>query len=103
MGTYNILRSYLECPRCEHEVEAEIECHFGDTREMHQLKVGDRYPWWERKEPHNGGRPAGGTMEGEGYMECPHCHRDAFLRVLVHEDVIAGIEPDSGRAGYLRD
>ncbi|MEW6159666.1 MAG: hypothetical protein AB1813_19730 [Verrucomicrobiota bacterium] len=70
---------------------------------MLDLKIGDRYPWAERKQPHNGGRPEGGAADGEGYMECPHCHKDAFLHVLVRDDVIVGVEPDATKSGYIPD
>ena len=66
---------------------------------MADLKIGDRYPWVARKQPQNGGRPEGGTVDGKGYMECPRCHKDAFLRVLVRNDVIVGVEPDTEKPG----
>lgn len=103
MGTYNVLRTSLACPRCGVEVETDIDCHFGWTGEMMDLKIGDRYPWAERKQPQNGGRPEGGTVAGEGYMECPHCHKDAFLLVHVREDVIVAVEPDAKKPGYISD
>jgi hypothetical protein len=67
------------------------------------LKLGDRYPWVPRKQPQNGGRPEGGSLAGEGYMECPHCHKDSFLRVIVRDDVITAVEPDRDRHGYISD
>jgi hypothetical protein len=70
---------------------------------MVDLKIGDRYPWRERVQPQNGGRPDGGTVDGEGYMECSLCHKDAFLRVLVRNDFIIGVESNTEKAGYIPD
>ena len=103
MGTYNTLHTSLKCPRCGIKIEAEVDCYFGSTGEMANLNIGDRYPWSERKKPQNGGRPEGGTADGEGYMECPHCHKDAFLRVFVRNDVIVGVEPDKTKFGHIPD
>jgi hypothetical protein len=70
---------------------------------MIDLKIGDRYPWRERSEPQNGGRPDSGTVDGEGYMECPRCHKDAFLCVRVRDDFIVGVEPNAQKNGYVPD
>lgn len=101
MGSYNVLQTSVLCARCDSQVETAVECHFGYTGEMTGLRIGDRYPWATGKQPQNGGRPDGGTVHGEGYMECPRCHKDAFLRVIVCEDVILGVEPDASRSGYI--
>ena len=103
MGTYNTLHTTLRCPRCGVEVDATVDCHFGYTSEMVELKIGDRYPWLPRKHPQNGGRPEHGTVDGEGYMKCPRCHKDSFFRVLVREDVIVGVESDAQKPGYISD
>ena len=70
---------------------------------MVDLKIGDRYPWVPRKQAQNGGRPENGSLDGEGYMECPRCHKDSFLRVIVRDDVITAVEPDADRHGYIQD
>jgi len=103
MGSYNILRRSLTCPRCGAVVEAAVDCHFGDTSQMTALRIGARYPWVPRKQPQNGGRPEAGNVDGEGYMECPRCHKDSFLRVIVRDDVITSVEPDAERHGYIPD
>ena len=95
MGTYNTLHSALTCPRCGEPVETEVECHFGSTAQMSHLKIGDRYPWLPGKQRQNGGRPR--------RRLCPRCGKDAFLRVLVREDVIVGLEPDNRRRGHIPD
>ena len=103
MGTYNTLHTSLICPRCGAAVEAVVDCHFGSVGEMARLGIGDRYPWRQGALPQNGGRPDGGSVDGEGYMECPHCNKDSHVRVLVREDVITGVEADEERRGYLPD
>ena len=103
MATYNTLHTSLKCPRCGSEVATTVNCYFGYVGEMAGLKIGDRYPWRERLQPQNGGRPEGGTTNGKGYMECPRCHKDAHLRVLVRNDVIVSVEPDPERPGYVPD
>jgi len=103
MGSYNVLHTSLTCPRCGAEVETGIDCRFGYTGAMAELKIGDRYPWRPGKQPRNGGRPEAGTIDGEGYMECPRCRKDAFVKVLVRNDVIVGAEPDPQKTGYIRD
>lgn len=78
MGTYNRLHTPLDCPRCAAQVEASVDCYFGYTSGMAQLRPGDRYPWMPGKQPRNGGRPPLGTVDGEAYMECPRCGKDSF-------------------------
>jgi uncharacterized C2H2 Zn-finger protein len=103
MAIYNTLQASLRCPRCGVNVDTEVNCYFGYVGDMADLKIGDRYPWRERVQPQNGGRPEGGSVDGEGYMECPLCHKDSFLRVIVRADVITGVEPDTERRGYVPD
>lgn len=103
MSSYNILQTVLTCPRCGEEVESEIECHFGNTAQMLTLTIGSTYPWVKGRQPQNGGRPEGEEVSGEGYMECPACRRDSFLRVIVGGDTIVKVEPDRSRKGYTPD
>lgn len=103
MGTCNRLRASLICPRCAQQVETTIDCHFGYTGEMVDLKVGDTYPWAPRRLPQNGGRPDDGSTDGEAYMECPGCCKDSFLVVIVRNDVVVGIEPHPMLQGYIAD
>lgn len=103
MGAYNILHTSLTCPRCRVTVDTTIDCYFGYTSEMQHLKIGDRYPWREHVQPQNGGRPEGGSVDGEGYMECPQCCKDSFLHIIVREDVIIRVEPNREKRGYVPD
>lgn len=103
MGTFNTLHAVLVCPRCGAVGEAEVEMRFGNTAQMQKLVVGDRYPWVADISPQHKGRPEGGNIDGEGYLECEHCHKDSFLRVIVREDLIVGVEPDPEKPGYIAD
>jgi hypothetical protein len=94
MGTYNVLHTTLPCPRCGALVDTDVECHFGYTAEMQDLRIGDRYPPGKAKLV---------TTDGEGYMECPLCARDAHLLVQVRGGIIVGVVPDLHRAPYIRD
>jgi uncharacterized C2H2 Zn-finger protein len=102
MGTYNTILASLACPRCGSVVEAEIDCKFGWAGDMKTLRIGDEYPWVDnRKQFQNGGRPPEGSVDGEGYMECPACGKDAFILVEIRDDVIVSVRPDHSRAGYI--
>lgn len=103
MATYNVLHTSLSCPRCGAVVETTVDCYFGYVGGMEDLKIGDRYPWQGRVQPQNGGRPEGGSADGEGYMECPRCHKDSFWRVMVRADIIIGVEPDTEKRGHVPD
>ncbi len=103
MSTYNILHALVDCPRCGAVVGADIECRCGDTTQMVDLRIGDIYPWVRGRQPQNGGRPKGGRFVGDGYMECPTCKKDLFLRVVLDDDKITAVEPDSSRRGYIPD
>jgi predicted regulator of Ras-like GTPase activity (Roadblock/LC7/MglB family) len=101
MGTYNILRTTLTCPHCHKTADVEIELSFGDTRAMDDCSIGDPYKWIPQKAVQNGGRPEKGDLDGEGYGECPSCHRDFFVKVFVRRDIINGVEVDFEKSGYI--
>jgi hypothetical protein len=103
MGTYNILKTKIECPRCEQIAEQEIDLHFGYTNEMLEFNLGGKYLWCAEREFQNGGRPENGSIDGEGYVVCELCKRDFFVKVLVRNDVIESIEFDSTKKPYLKD
>ena len=101
MATFNTLIAAVICPRCGADLDAaEIACYFGETSYMAQLTVGDEYPWRGNRALHNGGRPAGGDIDGEGYCECPACAKDFFVRVQVRGDRVVGLSPDPDRPGH---
>ncbi len=101
MGTYNTLTVEMTCPRCGRQSETQVDCHFGNTREMRSHLVGDTYPWVERNAVQNGGRRAGGDVDGAGYAECPLCGLDYHVTVAVRGDVIVSAAPDLTKAPYL--
>ena len=89
------------CPRCGVRSFQDIDLHFG-YRDQSTYHVGDTYAWISRKAVQNGGRPDNGTMDGEGYAECPVCHKDFFVIVHLRDDVIESVEPDPERPGYIQ-
>lgn len=103
MGTYNILKTKIECPRCNKIVAQEIDLHFGYTNEMLEFNLGDKYRWHFGKESQNGGRPENGDIEGEGYVVCEICRGDFFVKVAVKNDVIESVEFDSSKKPFLKD
>jgi uncharacterized protein (UPF0212 family) len=101
MGLYNLVVGRLTCPRCGTEVEAEVETRLGYVHQVLTLRVGDRYPWGHPDLAAD--RPTGGNAVGEGYGECPACHKDFFTRIVVEADVIMRLDPDTARRGMIPD
>lgn len=104
MSVYNTLHDApMTCPRCGRDGRMEVDLYFG-YRQMLDFRMGDSYEWWPTgKEVDEGGRPAGGNLDGEGYAECPHCQRDFFVIVSVRHDKIVGVRPDTTKKPYLPD
>ncbi len=65
-----------------------IQFHFGDTRHLTKVNIGDEYPWVENKSVKNGGRPENGDIDGEGYIECSECNKDFFVKAIVRNDIL---------------
>lgn len=103
MGTYNILKTKLKCPRCKQIAEQEIDLHFGYTNEMLEFNLGGKYLWCLGRDFQNDGRPEDGNIDGEGYVVCEICKKDFFVRVAVRNDVIESIEFDSTKKSFLKD
>jgi len=100
MGTYNTLRASLVCTRCKGTADMVIDVYAG-LRDLKEYRVGDRYDWVPRKSPKNGGRPPNGSVDAEGYTECPACHKDFYVTVQIRRDVIEGVEPDPIKKPHL--
>jgi len=100
MALYNRLTTIMRCPRCGNEAEMIIDLYFGCT-DLLDYRLGDLYRWVPRKIPKNGGRPEGGNLNGEGYTECPVCHRDFFVIVHVRDDKLISVEPDLEKTPYI--
>ena len=45
-----------------------------------------------RKEPQNGGWPAGGNVDGEAYAVCPSCGKEIKLIAKVRRDILTAVE-----------
>jgi hypothetical protein len=101
MGTYNEIYYELECPRCKVKSKQYIQLHFGDTRNLTKLNIGDQYPWIENKSVKNGGRPENGDIDGEGYIECSACKQDFFVKAIVRNNILKEIHVDYEKQPYI--
>ncbi len=99
MATANSLRESVQCPHCGAVESRHIEM-FAGFGNLIEYSVGDLLVWVEGKSPKNGGRPAGGNADAEGYAECEQCGRDFFLTVRVRGDRIEGVVVDFEKRGY---
>lgn len=79
-----------------------IDLYFG-IRDQLVYCPGAFYAWAPEKSIVNGGRPVGGNLDGEGYSECPLCHKDFFVVVKVRNDVLVGAEPDLSKSPLIPD
>lgn len=97
------MRAEIECPRCNQITRQDVDLYFGYNNEMSEYKLGDKYIWRLGKAVHNGGRPASGNMDGDGYVECNLCRKDFFVKVLVRNDVLLSVETNSAKEPYITD
>ena len=101
MSAFNILHTLLTCPHCQITSQMQVELFFGFRYQL-EYCLGERYLWVARKQVQNGGRPENGNMVGEGYTECPNCHYDFFVEVVVIEDVLTEAKPSTTKHGYIK-
>jgi len=101
MGTYNRTHVELACPRCGGAATMEVDLYFGDTSNMETVPVGAAYPFRSGKSIHNGGVPADGNVDGEGYTECPLCDKDFFVKAIVRNAILTAIEADLNVAPHV--
>lgn len=99
MGLYNILHVNVVCPRCHERVAVDSDFRFGYLR-LIEYQIGDMIQW------HDDGsaqarRPPQGSLDGEGYAECPQCHKDFWLKIRVRHDRLEAAEVDRTRKGYI--
>lgn len=103
MGVFNKIHATIACPRCGVIDFVEIELRLGNAANMLDLRIGDAYPWTPDQPPEAGGRPEHGDADGDGYLECKHCHRDSFLVVTIRGDLILGVESNRAKAPHIKD
>ncbi len=102
MSAYNTLIASMTCPRCGSDEVMEVDLYFGD-RQQFQYALGSKVRWLKVESVANGGRPANGCLQGEGYGECPSCKKDFFAAVIVERDTIVRVEVDDTKPGYIAD
>lgn len=101
MSIYNYLEFTTVCPRCHTRQPVEANFRFG-SRNLDHYRPGEKL-CWEGSAPIPRRRPPDGNYTGDGYVECPHCHRDFWVTIRVEHDVIASVEVDAARPGYVPD
>ena len=101
MGMFNTLKADMVCPHCGQTGEMEIDMYFGDTRNLSQFRMGDLYLWLPDRPAESGGRPPDGSVDGEGYTECPNCGRDFYADVLIRVDRITEVQANLHKPGYI--
>ncbi len=67
---------------------------------LSEYKTGDTLEWFGGR---NSRRPENGDCTGEGYAVCPKCNRDFWLIITVRHDVIASVDIDPVKKGYIVD
>ncbi len=100
MGSYNLIGWRLQCPRCGHIGEIEIEAKVGQLNFL-RYRLGDEVQWAPGESVKRGARPKNGNLDGEGYAECTLCRRDYFLVIEIRNDRIAAVRVDSSRPGFV--
>lgn len=102
MATYNSTQCELTCPRSLQVVNASVNLYIGDTSQMCEVQIGERYPFHERRQTQNGG-PVEGVVEDAGYVECPSCGRDFFCEVEFRALYLLGVRPSQNAPPYTPD
>jgi hypothetical protein len=100
MGSYNILHATTTCPRTGETGPVGIEFTFG-LLDFRDYRVGDTIDWGVKGLRGPRQRPGGGNFEGEGYVECPVCHKDYWVGITVRADVITDVRVDTSRPGRV--
>jgi hypothetical protein len=101
MGTYNKTHAVLVCPRCGGYATMEAELFFGNTSNMEFVPIGREYPFHLALAVHNGGVPPDRNLDGEGYVECPLCCKDFFVKAIVRNTILKAIEVDPSIAPHI--
>ena len=101
MSVYNILAAEFPCPHCGASSLLEIDLHFG-RRDLARFELGQHYQWMRKGGFSKGGRPAGGSCDGEGYSVCPACDLDFFVIVRVENDRLVSVRANPDKPGYIK-
>lgn len=98
---YNLLIIKEKCLRCGVIVDTEAEFKMGYMN-VDIYHIGDELKWATglSKAPHQK-RPPDGNSTGEGYVCCPNCSRDFWVKIQVEHDVIVHVEVDHMKKGYI--
>jgi len=102
MGMYNVLILNIISPYCGYEGEMESEFKIGYLN-IDSYRLGDKIKWADgiAKKPHQR-RPLDGNFTGEGYVECPQCLKDFWLKIFINNDTLTDVTIDSSKTGYVK-
>ena len=99
MGMFNILNADLTCRYSQFHCDMEIEFNFGFLN-LDKYRIGDEIIWIAGAKPYHKGRPQDGHYIGEGYVECPNCHKDFWVNINVVSDKSDSLQIDYTREGH---
>lgn len=98
MSAFNKLVISTECPNCKTYTCFEAEFKFGFTK-LDTYAVGEKIQWGKKGVGHS--RPKDGNYIGDGYIECPICHKDFWINIFVIDDKISYFQINLNKAGYI--
>lgn len=101
MGLFNYLDVALTCPRCRQTGLMESDMRIG-YKDLSRYRLGDRMVWANRScSKYHQMEPKEKVYVGEGYVECPFCHKDFWIAITFEDSVITKAEVDPHKAGYI--
>lgn len=100
MGSFNILEADLLCPRCKVTATMEIEFKFGSP-DLTRYHLGDKLTWGRSKLEKKLASYTSDPVVAEGYVQCPECNKDFFVKITMHQGVLEHVEWDATRPPYI--
>lgn len=101
MGNFNtvIVPTSEICTRCGEEYNRWVQFHFG-AETLALYRVGETLAWGDSDEGEPGHRMVAVQGDSNG---CPNCgyNDGSTFEILIENDVIISVKPDSGKIDYL--
>lgn len=98
----NILTTLAQCPHCNIVCPQNIELDLDGQGMSHaDYSIGETVDWLPGRSPEEGGRPADGTVDKDGYVVCSSCERDFFVIVQIRNDKIALATVNAAKPGHM--
>ena len=102
MALFNVLKTELQCPYCNYQGEFDIEFRFGVV-DMDSYRLGEELIWTGARASVPKTRPILQKWCGEGYAECPKCHRDFWVCISVEDNVLRSVAVNIPRPGLITE